>query len=67
MIRLDPPIPLDTPRGRAWAYVLIDRSQDHDLEWVCFIRDTGECWTYRNQEVRLVENETMGVRYANGR
>jgi hypothetical protein len=33
--------------------VLIDRSQKHDLEWVCFIAATGECWTFRNQDVRL--------------
>lgn len=62
MIRLDPPIPLDTPKGKSWAYFLVDRSQDHDFEWVVFIRDTGECWTYRNKDVRLETNITMGIR-----
>jgi hypothetical protein len=64
MLRLDPPIPLDTPKGPGWAYFVIDRSQDHDLEWVCFIAQTGECWTYRNRDIRLRPNETMGIRQA---
>jgi hypothetical protein len=62
MLRLDPPIPLDTPRGKAWAHILIDRSQEHDLEWVCFINETGESWTFRSKDVRLDKNLTMGIR-----
>lgn len=60
--QLDPPMPLDTPKGRAWAYFILDRGQDHDLEWITFIRETGECWTFRNQDIRLAMNMTMGVR-----
>lgn len=59
MLQLEPPIPLVTPKGAGRAVVLIDRSEDHDLEWVCFIDETGECWTFKNQEVRQVENRTM--------
>lgn len=62
MTRLEPPIPLDTPKGPADAYFVIDRTQDHDIEWVCFVKNTGECWTFRNPFVRLRENFTMGVR-----
>lgn len=53
---------MDTPKGKAWAHFLIDRSQDHHLEWVCFICETGECWTFQNPAVRLEKNETMGIR-----
>jgi hypothetical protein len=60
MLHLNPPIPLDTPKGVGRAVVLIDRSEDHDLEWVTFIDATGECWTFRNQEIRQIENRTMG-------
>lgn len=60
MLQLNPPIQMETPKGTARAIVLIDRSEDHDLEWVCFINETGECWTFRNQQVRQVENQTMG-------
>jgi hypothetical protein len=60
--RLDPPIPLDTPRGEGWAYLVIDYSQDHDLHWVCFLKDSGECWTWRNPDIKLQKNITSGIR-----
>lgn len=60
MLRLDPPIPLTTPRGDAMAYFVIDCGHDHHLQWVCFIIETGECWTYRNPDVRLSTNITEG-------
>ena len=59
MTRLDPPIPLVTPLGAAWAHLVIDYSQEHDLLWVCFQADTGECWTWSNREIRLQPNRTM--------
>jgi hypothetical protein len=62
LLRLDPPIPLDTPKGRALAYFVIDLGPDHDLQWVTFIRETGECWTFRNPLIRQCANLTMGIR-----
>jgi len=59
MIQLNPPIPLNTPKGKGWAYFLIDRSQEHNLEWVVFLDDTGECWTFSNTEIRIQSNYTM--------
>ena len=53
-------MPLMTPKGPGRAVVLIDPSEDHDLQWVCFIDASGECWTFRNQEVRQIDNLTMG-------
>lgn len=60
ILRLDPPILLDTPKGFAEAHFLIERTADHDLEWVCFIQDTGESWMFRNNHVRQVRNLTAG-------
>jgi hypothetical protein len=60
ILRLDPPIPVLTPKGKAWAHVLIDYSQEHHLVWVCFQDDTGECWSWQNRDVRLQSNPTMG-------
>lgn len=62
--QLNPIIPLDTPRGKAWAHFLIDYGPDHHLLWVCFLKSTGQCWTYSNPDVVLEKNETMGVRVA---
>jgi hypothetical protein len=58
--QLDPPIPLETPKGKGFAHFLIDYSQEHNLLWVVFIDSTGECWVYDNKEIRLQKNITMG-------
>jgi hypothetical protein len=62
ILQLNPPVPLDTPKGPGFAHVLIDYSQDHHLLWVVFLDGSGECWTFRNPDVRLQPNLTMGVR-----
>ncbi|NBU69896.1 MAG: hypothetical protein EBS53_00355 [Bacteroidetes bacterium] len=60
MIQLDPPIPVTTPRGKGYAHILLDYGMEHDLCWVVFLDDTGECWTYRNSEIRAQKNVTFG-------
>ncbi len=60
MLQLNPPLPLDTPKGKGYAHFLIDYSQEHDLLWVVFIDATGECWTFNNSQIRLQLNFTMG-------
>ena len=59
IIQLDPTIPLETPKGSAKAHFLIDYGQEHNLLWVCFQNDTGECWAWPNSQVRLEENISM--------
>jgi hypothetical protein len=59
MLQLNPPLPVTTPRGDALAHVLIDYGAEHDLLWVTF-QDNGQCWTWRNSEIRAVKNVTMG-------
>ena len=56
----DPPIPIMTPKGRALAHFLIDYGPEHDLMWVCFQDDTGECWTWENAQIRARINQTLG-------
>jgi hypothetical protein len=60
LLQLNPPLPVETPKGPGLAHVLIDYGIEHDLLWVVFIDHTGECWTVRNREVRAVENWTAG-------
>ena len=62
MLQLSPTIPLDTPRGPGRAHVLIDYGEEQHLIWVVFLDATGECWAFKNPEVRLQPNPTMGVR-----
>ena len=60
MLRLDPPLPLDTPKGKALAHILIDYGVEYDLLWVCFQDDTRECWTWPNKEVKIQSNISLG-------
>lgn len=59
--QLQPPIPLKTPKGKAWAVALIDYGPQWDLQWVTFIHNTGECWTFRNSEIRQESNYTFNL------
>lgn len=58
--RVDPPLPLQTPKGKAMAHFLIDYGFEHDLYWVCFQNDTGECWSWSNKQIKCQENITAG-------
>jgi hypothetical protein len=60
LLQLNPPIPLDTPKGSALAHLVIDYGPEHNLLWVCFGDDDGECWTWDNSRVRAQKNITMG-------
>lgn len=58
--QLNPPLPLTTPKGSALAHLVIDYGPEHDLMWVCFQDDTGECWSWANPEIRAQKNISMG-------
>jgi hypothetical protein len=58
--RINPPIPISTPKGEGIAHVLIDYGIDFDLIWVAFINSTGECWSFPNQKIRAINNITIG-------
>ena len=62
ILQLDPPVPLDTPRGPGNAHLVIDPGTEHHLQWVVFLNENGECWTFQNPEVRLQANPTMRIR-----
>ena len=59
MIQLNPTIPVVTPKGNGWAFFLIDRSQEHDLEWVVFLDNGVYCWTFKNSDIRIQKNFTI--------
>lgn len=60
ILQLNPPIPIETPKGSGMAWVLIDYGPEHDLMWVVAIDSSGEIWTYANPEVRAQKNITLG-------
>jgi hypothetical protein len=62
--QLDPPLPvtveIDTIKYKALAHMMIDYGIEHDLMWVVFLDNNGECWTIRNRDLRAQKNETIG-------
>lgn len=62
MMQLNPPLPVDTPKGAAYAHMVIDYSQEHYVLFICFLCESGECWVLPNRDVKLQQNLTMGVR-----
>jgi hypothetical protein len=60
ILQLDPPLPLDTPKGRGLAHLVIDYGPEHDLMWTVFSTANGESWTVPNSQIRMVPNWTMG-------
>jgi hypothetical protein len=59
LLQLNPPIPVVTPNGKAFAQVLIDYGPEYDLVWVCF-EESGQCWSWRNQDIQADTNLTFG-------
>jgi hypothetical protein len=62
LTQLNPPLPMLTPKGKAWAHLVIDYGPEADLMWVCFQDDDGACWTWSNRDVRIQPNITLGRR-----
>lgn len=60
MLQLNPPIPMNTPKGEGFAHILIDYGPESDLYWTVLITATGEIWTYANRLVRASKNITLG-------
>ena len=60
IVQLHPSIPVVTPQGNAQAMMVIDYGPEHDLVWVCFLDCNGQCWSYKNSEIRGQKNITMG-------
>lgn len=58
--QLNPTIPLTTPQGNGQALAVIDYGSEHNLIWVVAIDDTGEIWSYKNPDVTVQKNITMG-------
>lgn len=60
LTQLNPSIPVETPKGKGQAVIVIDYSPEHDLYWVVFVDSTRECWTFNNKEIRIQPNITFG-------
>lgn len=62
ILQLEPPLPFKTTKGDGWAHFMIDYGMEHDILWVVFMDETGECWSIRNPDVRLDPNWSINAR-----
>jgi hypothetical protein len=60
ILQLNPPLQINTPKGKGLAHLIIDYGIEHHLLWVVFIDTTGEILTYSNPEIRACNNITYG-------
>lgn len=60
MIQLNPPIPVDTPKGAGFAHIVRDDSHEDDMFWTVIITETGEFWQFPNKSIRAQKNITLG-------
>ena len=58
-MQLDPPIYVLTPLGAGLAYFMEDGRSG--VEWLVFIKRTGEPWFFRNPHIRLMTDTTEGI------
>lgn len=58
--QLNPSIPLITPKGGGQAILVVDYGPEYDLMFTVILDDNGECWTFKNSEVRGFPNPTLG-------
>jgi hypothetical protein len=42
--------------------VMLDCGPDYDLMWMTFDNQTGECWSWRNSDIKGVQNLALGRR-----
>jgi hypothetical protein len=52
ILPLNPPIPVETPRGKAQAIYLIEYGAEYDLYWITVLESSRECFTYNNRDIR---------------
>ena len=43
----------------ALAHFVIDYGAETSLLWVCFLNDSGECWTVPNHDIRMEWNYSL--------
>lgn len=59
ILQLNPSLPITCPKGKGYAFAMIDYSQEHNILFVCTIDDTGEIWVFDNTHVKLQKNISL--------
>jgi len=58
--QLNPPLPMETRKGRGGAHFVNDYGPEAAPPWVVFMDPDGTCWTVTNSGARKTFNWTIG-------
>lgn len=53
---------VDTPKGRGRIFLVTEYGSEQYKIFTVIINETGEVWEFKNTEVRVTSNITMGAR-----
>lgn len=59
IFQLNPMIPVRTPKGDGFAFLVIDYSQEHHTLWTVML-DAGFIFQFETKELRVINNESLG-------
>lgn len=60
MLQLNPSFEILTPKGMATAFAITIPTQEDNIQWITFLKENGQCWTFDNTEIRAVPQWTLG-------
>lgn len=60
ILQIDPPLPMETPKGKAWAHFLYDYGIEANAMFGVFLNESGEFWIFQGHELRIERNLTLG-------
>ncbi len=58
--QLNPTLPVDTPKGKGLAFLVLDYGEEHFLYFTVAIDASREIWTFPNTKIHVQENITFG-------
>jgi hypothetical protein len=65
ILQLNPPIPVNGPKGDGFALAWLDYGQEFHVLWAIAYDANGEIWWTPNPQVRMQSNWSMGRRKPN--
>lgn len=65
ILQLNPQIPVITPKGTGYAWLITRYSQEHHLIWSVILDEDGTNWEFENPEIKVQWNYTLNRRSKN--
>jgi len=53
-------VEVNTPKGKGSIWLVTEYGTETEKIFSCIIKDTGEIWEYRSEDIRVVNNTTFG-------